>query len=162
MGANHSKTSRRAIARLRSVEDDAATAMTTMQVDGRCHCGAISYEATLDPERLSVCHCTDCQTLGSSAFRLSVPVPAGDFRLLSGTPKIYIKTAESGNRRAQAFCADCGTPIYASAADQPKVFSLRVGSMRQRAALRPSRQIWCRSALPWVTDLPRIARTDKE
>ena len=33
----------------------------------------------------------------------------------SGTPKIYIKTAESGNKRAHAFCPGCGTPIYAAA-----------------------------------------------
>jgi len=34
--------------------------------------------------------------------------------LLSDASKIYIKTAESGNRRAQAFCGKCGSPIYAA------------------------------------------------
>jgi hypothetical protein len=31
--------------------------------------------------------------------------------LLSGTPKTYVKTAESGNKRLHAFCGSCGTPI---------------------------------------------------
>ena len=29
--------------------------------------------------------------------------------LLSGEPKVYVKVGESGNRREQTFCADCGT-----------------------------------------------------
>jgi len=37
-----------------------------MKVDGRCHCGYITYEAEIDLENL-ICHCTDCQTLSGSA-----------------------------------------------------------------------------------------------
>jgi Glutathione-dependent formaldehyde-activating enzyme len=36
-------------------------------------------------------------------------------RSRSGTPKIYIKAAESGNERAHSFCPECGTPIYEAA-----------------------------------------------
>src|SRR5205823_6339106 len=32
------------------------------------------------------------------------------------------------------------------------------GSIRQRDQLKPARQIWCRSAAPWINDL-RVART---
>ena len=40
-----------------------------------------------------------------------VAAAKGTFKLLKGEPKIYIKTAESGNKRAQAFCPECGTPV---------------------------------------------------
>ena len=33
---------------------------------------------------------------------------------LSGEPKVYVKVGESGNRREQTFCANCGTPIYSA------------------------------------------------
>ena len=131
-----------------------------MKVDGGCHCGRIRYEANVDPAKVGLCHCTDCQTLTGSAFSLFVPVPKSDFRLMSGTPKTYVKTAESGNRRAQAFCADCGSPLYAAAEIDPLVFNVRVGTMRQRAELAPRQQLWCRSALPWLAELgavPRVA-----
>ena len=36
---------------------------------------------------------------------------------MSGTPRRYVKVAQSGNRRAQAFCEDCGTPTRAIAAE---------------------------------------------
>ena len=133
-----------------------------MHVDGRCHCGKLAYEADIDPDKVGVCHCTDCQTLTSSAFSSFVPVPKAAFRLRSGQPKIYVKTAESGNKRAQAFCADCGTRIYASAVDDPQVFNLRLGTIAQRRELRPKMQVWCRSALPWVTELGAIKQFPKQ
>lgn len=127
-----------------------------MQIDGACHCGHLSYEAELDPEQVGVCHCTDCQTLSGSAFSTFAQVPKGAFRMRAGEPRIYVKVAESGNRRAQWFCGECGTRIYASADHEPQFFNLRVGTIRQRAELPPRVQIWCRSALPWVTDLPSV------
>ncbi|HEX3602835.1 MAG TPA: GFA family protein [Steroidobacteraceae bacterium] len=132
-----------------------------MKVDGRCHCGQIRYEARIDADKVSVCHCTDCQTLAGTAYRVSVPAAAASLVFLSGTPKIYVKTAESGNLRAQAFCANCGTPLYSADAKDPQVYFLRVGSMSQRAALPPKRQIWCQSALPWASDIRDLERRER-
>lgn len=133
-----------------------------MKVTGQCHCGAIRYEAEIDAARVSACHCTDCQQLSGSAYRVSVPAPKETFRLLKGTPKIYVKTAESGNKRAQAFCADCGAPIYASAISDPPMYSLRVGGLDQRAQLPPTKQIWCRSALGWATNLENVPKVERQ
>ena len=132
-----------------------------MHVRGKCHCGQVAYEADVDPAGVSICHCTDCQTLTGSAYRVSVRAPAASFKLLSGQPKTYIKTAESGAKRSHAFCAHCGTPVYASALENPSTYSLRVGCLEQRALLPPKLQIWCRSAVPWsasLEDVPRVAR----
>ncbi|HWO40521.1 MAG TPA: GFA family protein [Candidatus Eisenbacteria bacterium] len=132
-----------------------------MKIDGACHCGNITYTAEVDPEDVGICHCTDCQTLSGTAFRVSVRAKKDAFRL-SGKPKIYVKTAESGNRRAQAFCPECGTPVYSAAASDPQVFNLRVGTVLQRAELRPRTQGWCRSALGWVNDLGSIKQFPKQ
>ena len=43
-----------------------------MKVDGQCHCGNVTYEADIDPERASICHCTDCQALTGSPYRVTV------------------------------------------------------------------------------------------
>ena len=55
-----------------------------MRIDGACHCGAITYEAEIDPAGVRLCHCTDCQTLSGSAFRVTVSATNGSFTLLSG------------------------------------------------------------------------------
>lgn len=132
-----------------------------MKVHGQCHCGELVYEADVDPASTSICHCKDCQILTGTAYRVSVPAKAENFRILSGVPKIYVKTAESGNPRAQAFCATCGTPIYASDVKHPTLFNLRTGPLAERAHLKPQRQIWCRSALDWVQELDGMEMRQK-
>jgi hypothetical protein len=135
----------------------------SMHVDGSCHCGAIRYEAEIDPRRVGLCHCTDCQTFGSSAFRIAVFVGSDAFTLLSGTPTLYEKMAESGNPRLMAFCSTCGTHVYGTTeGDDPKTYSLRVGTMAQASELRPVARVWCRSAPEWVDDLASLHRIETQ
>src|SRR5262245_6684960 len=118
-----------------------------MKVEGKCHCGQITYEAEIAPETVTICHCTDCHMLTGTAYRLAVPAARETFSLKSGELKTYVKTAESGNKRVHAFCPNCGTPVYSAApVSDPPVYTLRVGCLEQRAALPPTRQMWCRSA----------------
>jgi hypothetical protein len=132
-----------------------------MKVHGACHCGAIRYEAEIEPAAVGICHCTDCQTLSGSAYRVVVPAAREGFHM-TGTPKVYVKTAASGTRRAQAFCGDCGSALYAAAPEDPPVYSLRVGTIAERRELGPPvRQIWCDSAIGWAMSLesiPKVAR----
>jgi hypothetical protein len=127
-----------------------------MKVDGQCHCGKIAYEAEVDPATTAICHCTDCQSFSGSPYRASVGAKADDFRVLRGAPKIYVKTAQSGTKRAQAFCGDCGSPIYSAAPENPTQFNLRLGGLKQRSQLKPTKQIWCSSALGWAQDVTAI------
>ena len=132
-----------------------------MHVSGGCHCGAIRYEAEIDPGRVGVCHCTDCQKLSGRAFRVTVPALLGSFRLLNGTPRVYTKTAESGRLREQAFCEKCGSQLYAvSPGAEPRVYSLRIGTVDQRAQLAPKIQNWTRSRLPWIDVIPTLPSVD--
>jgi hypothetical protein len=135
-----------------------------MKIDGRCHCGAIMIEGEADPEKVGICHCTDCQTSTGTAFRVSVPVPGSTFKM-TGKPSIYVKrTADSGIPRVQAFCGACGTPIYSTTVGegvQPS-YTVRVGILRQRDQLPPRRQIWYRSHRPWITELGAVPSTEKQ
>ena len=135
-----------------------------MKVTGRCHCGGISFEAEIDPAQVRICHCTDCQTLSGSAYRINVASLPGTFRLLRGSPKTYLKTtADSGNPRAHGFCPDCGTPLWATSPEpNPPSYGLRVGTLDCRAALVPMRQGGCRSALPWAMDISGIEQRPRQ
>jgi len=138
-----------------------------MKIDGRCHCGLLSYVAEVDPDKVEVCHCTDCQTLSGSAFRVVVPAEPGTFKLISGEPKTYVKIAESGNRRVQGFCPNCGTALYAHALAgdphfRPPIIGLRVGAIAQRAQLPPRAQYWTRSRQHWVKDVGALTEFETE
>ena len=133
-----------------------------MRIDGACHCGLITYEAEVDPEQVEICHCTDCQNLSGSAFRVVVAAAADKF-LMSGEPTVYVKTAESGARRVQTFCPRCGSAIYSTSTDsQPASYNLRVGTIRQRNELSPRAQYWARSAQQWVDGLASLPRREKQ
>ena len=134
---------------------------TTMKIDGRCHCGYVTFEAEADPETTTICNCTDCQTMSGAPLRAVIITRPGKFALLSGKPTEYRKTADSGNVRVQAFCPQCGTALYAtSVGDEPKAYNVRLGSLRQQNQLVPRRQIFVRSQQTWVNDLTSIAKFD--
>ena len=124
-----------------------------MKIDGGCHCGALRCEAEIDPDQVGICHCTDCQTLSGTAFRVVSQIPKSKFKFVRGTPKTYTKIAESGRPRILAFCDNCGTNIYATGADEAIPYGLRIGTCTQRKELKPSREKWKLSALPWLPDL---------
>ncbi len=135
-----------------------------MKIDGACHCGFITIEGEADPETVQICHCTDCQTGTGSAFRVSIPVPGASFKM-TGQPTNYLKTtAASGRPRLQAFCPQCGSPIYSTSPGegvQPS-YMVRVGILRQRDQLAPRRQNWFRSARAWVTKLDTVPKNEKQ
>ena len=101
--------------------------------------------------------------MSGSAFRTVSPSNEVSFRLLSGTPRVYVKTTESGRRRVQTFCAECGTPIYCAAGNgDTKVVGPRVGTIRQRDRLTPSDQYWVRSSRPWLKHLARMKERERQ
>ena len=135
----------------------------TVKIDGKCHCGGFTYQADIDPDQVYICNCNDCQSISGSAFRWAVPVAEEDFTLLSGDPKTYVKTADSGAASHQLFCPDCASPLYSvSITAGPRFFNLRLGTARQRDELRPRTQYWCRSAQGWLRDLDRMEKLDTQ
>ena len=134
-----------------------------MRVTGQCHCGQIAYEAEVDPATAAICHCTDCQVLSGSPYRTVAPTK--QLKFTKGRPKIYIKTtADSGRPRAQAFCGDCGTPLFASAPDPGPEgpFMLRTGAIKERVQLQPRKAIWCDSAIPWAEDIGDVPKNPRQ
>ena len=132
------------------------------KIEGGYYCGYITYEATVNPDLVVICHCTDCQTLSGTTFRIGVFAPQGNFKLLTGAPKFYLKTTASGTKRKLAFCPECGTSIYSSDTSDAPVFWIRVGTCRQRAELIPKFQIWCRSAQSWVQNLGALRQYQEQ
>ena len=133
-----------------------------MKITGTCHCGDIAFAAELDPEKVGICHCSDCQTLSASAFRTIAVVDGASFTVLKGEPREYVKIGDSGNRRAQAFCPNCGAGLYATNADGERAaYNVRVGVLDQRDQLAPRYEAWRPSALSWLPELPATQKFDK-
>ncbi|MGO2012538.1 MAG: GFA family protein [Pseudoalteromonas sp.] len=133
-----------------------------MEITGRCHCGEVTYKAKVDATKVINCHCTDCQEMSSGPFRTVVMSQPNAVTFTATTPKEYIKVAESGNKRAQGVCGNCGTSLYATSVGAgDKVYGLRLGAVQEREQLIPKAQIWCRSSPFWLKELNTITEFDK-
>ncbi|MBC2771461.1 GFA family protein [Rhizobium sp. AQ_MP] len=122
-----------------------------MRITGSCQCGDVRYEAEADPQAVGICHCTDCQRLTGSAYRVTVNAEPNQLRLIQGQPKRYRKIGDSGLPSDQFFCGTCGSPLWRQSADGE--IGLRLGCIDQRAALSPTHQSFLESALPFVFDI---------
>jgi len=45
---------------------------------------------------------------------------------------------------------------------RPKVYAIRVSSIRQRDQIAPSVQVWSRSTQPWITHIGSMRKFDKQ
>ena len=118
-----------------------------MKVQGSCHCGRVTYEAEVDPNKVILCNCAKSQGITGAAGWVSVPAPRGSFKLLSGEPAAYIETAEGGASRLHWFCSYCEAPVFSCAVNHAPTYWLEVGCLGQRSELPARKEIWCRSAV---------------
>lgn len=122
-----------------------------IDVNGNCHCGNINIQAKVKKSEVRACHCTDCQKMSGAPVRAVAIAPAEEIKI-TGKPREYIKKADSGNKRIQAFCPDCGTQLFATDMER-KLFNLRTGFLEQRNELKPETHVFTSSGLNWMLEL---------
>ncbi len=87
--------------------------MTLMTYTGRCHCGAVQFEAEADLEAGTLrCNCSICSM---SRFWLAF-VPVERFRLLAGEDSLADYRFGPGRIRHR-FCTTCGVKPFGMASD---------------------------------------------
>lgn len=123
---------------------------------GGCQCGGLRYRVEVAPSRIYCCHCSECRAQSSSAFGISVIVPARAARLTQGQPRIWRRPTASGKVLACAFCPDCGSRIWHRDEPADEVISIKGGSVDGGVDLRGAEHIWTSSKLPGVA-IPRDA-----
>lgn len=122
--------------------------MDEINVYGSCHCETIKIEALIKKSEVRACHCTDCQKMSGAPLRAIAIAPANNVTIY-GKPKEYIKIADSGNKRIQAFCENCGTQLFATDMNKKK-FNIRVGFLEQRKELEPKNHVYTNSSVSWI------------
>ena len=122
-----------------------------IQINGECHCGKIEIKATVKLSEVRACHCTDCQKMSGAPLRAIAVAPADKIKI-TGIPKEYIKIGDSGNKRIQAFCPDCGTQLFAADMKR-RLYNLRTGFLEQKNELKPKTHVFTHSSMTWVKEI---------
>lgn len=116
-----------------------------MTIQGGCLCGQVRYQAA-DPTMTVICHCTHCQKQSGGAFSIMVVSPRESFTF-EGPLKTYEDTGDSGAKVLRRFCATCGSPILTEGGE---VAIIKAGTLDDTSGLKPTVQLYCDSAQPWV------------
>jgi hypothetical protein len=119
------------------------------EMSGGCLCGQLRYSAIAEPAIVAVCHCKSCQRQTGAAFGLVVGVPKAALSL-QGNLKTYHDKGDSGRPIARNFCPDCGSPVASDFAAMSELTLINAGTLDDTSWLRPTMQVFCDSAQPWV------------
>jgi hypothetical protein len=120
----------------------------TSKYSGGCACGAIRYESDADPVISVHCQCRDCQRSTGAAHASFVAFPKAALRM-TGQPRWYETTADSGNRVSRGFCANCGSSVLGRSSGFEDTITVSAGSLDDPKRFTPQMVVFTRSAQPW-------------
>lgn len=121
---------------------------TTLPWRGGCRCGQVRLEVTEPPLLASACHCEGCQRMSSSAFSLTLTVPASGFRVTAGEPVIG---GLHGPESHHFFCPRCLTWMFTRAEGMDWFVNLRPTMLDEHRDFEPFIDMNTATRLPWAT-----------
>jgi len=130
-------------------------------VKGSCLCGSITFESEAEPVLTGICHCRHCQKQGGGAFSINLAVPRASLRIEGRTLKTFHDLDEIGQPVQRLFCGNCGSPIVSYSDGLPGVAFIKAGTLDDTSWLKPTMEIWCETAQPWVPIDPSRTRADR-
>lgn len=120
------------------------------EISGGCLCGKVRYTTSAQPMFQGVCHCTDCQRQGGTAFSVIVAFAEPDLKI-TGDLRTFHSKSDSGGDVRRMFCPNCGSPIYSQPATSPGMAFIKGGTLDDTSILAPKVHIFCDSRQNWVS-----------
>jgi hypothetical protein len=120
------------------------------QVKGSCLCGSVTFESEAEAVLTGICHCRHCQKQSGGAFSINVAVPRASLKIEGQTLKTFHDHAETGHPVQRLFCGNCGSPIVSYSDGLPEIAFVKGGTLEDTSWLKPTMEIWCETAQPWV------------
>jgi hypothetical protein len=119
-----------------------------LPAEGGCQCGAIRYRLNGEPVFLTICHCSECKRQSGSAFGMSLRMRRSDVEV-TGEPRRWTRSSDSGNPVVCAFCETCGTRVWHEPA-VPGFVHIKPGTLDDFSTLAPSYESWTVRKSPWL------------
>jgi len=77
--------------------------------EGRCHCGAVQWQAQLPTTIVLNCHCNMCRQLSGADYSSWVVIKDAQFTLLQGADQL--QSYQASTHFSKTFCRRCATPV---------------------------------------------------
>lgn len=125
----------------------------SLKIEGGCQCGAVRYELTDEPERVSICHCRDCQRSSGAPMVIWAVLAKDKFRVTRGEARAVNSSGDS----FRYFCASCGTGLYyTNETFLPALVDVQATTLDELDAFPPSAQVQTREQAIWVPVLAEL------
>lgn len=125
---------------------------------GGCACGAVRYETSVEPIFENHCQCRDCQKSSGTGHGSYLTFPRRAEMTISGQASSWRVRADSGNEKIQAFCPNCGTPVYLTFVAMPDLIAISAGSLDDPGQFNPQAVTYASRGLAWDTLEPALTR----
>ena len=127
--------------------------------EGGCGCGHVRYRVAGEPVFVNNCHCRQCQQQTGSTSVVNAFFEAERVTLRAGTLVENTVKAGSGGPHVINRCAECGSALWSFYPRLGRLgLGLRVGTLDDPGAFRPTAVIYTAEAMPWVSFPPDIPR----
>ena len=118
-------------------------------IDARCSCGAIALSLPGPTNLVAACHCLECQRRSGAPFGVGAFYPMEAVKI-SGTPKEYVRSGESGGKVRSYFCPDCGSTVFWKPERFPGMIGVALGAMADPNFPAPTKSVFEQSKHAWV------------
>lgn len=115
--------------------------------EGGCHCGAVRYRVSGEPQHVALCHCTDCRKSSGAPMVAWAAFAENEFEMTKGQPKTF----NSSGSAMRSFCPDCGTGLYYTNAEYlPGIVDIQSATLDNPDALPAGAHIQVAERIGWM------------
>ena len=115
-----------------------------------CTCGQLRITCHGEPQKVSLCHCLDCQRRTGSTYGIAAFFLRKEVRT-EGRASTYKRSSDSGLAVTFHFCPTCGSTVFWEPERKPEAFAVAVGSFADPSFPAPTQSVWNERRHTWVT-----------
>ena len=116
---------------------------------GNCLCGSFKFTVEGSFGDVRYCHCSQCRRGSGSAFSANARIRKSQWTLEG--PEGDITEFEHRPGKFKAFCARCGSPLYARSSQDPDDIRVRLGGFEGDLDVEITGHVWISSKSTWYS-----------
>lgn len=118
-----------------------------MRANGSCLCGTFNFTVDGSFGEVRYCHCSQCRKKTGTAFSANSKVNASRWSLEG--PSNLVTEFEHKPGLYNAFCANCGSPLYARSDANPDDIRVRLGGFDGDLDVTITGHVWVSAKASW-------------
>lgn len=119
-----------------------------LPMTGKCRCGDVKFEITIEPLMTAACHCTGCQRMSGGAYSLTAMIPVNGFSVTEGDTVVG---GLKGPQLHHHFCPSCMTWMFTRIEGVDAFVNVRPTLLEDPSWFSPFIETMTAEKLDWAT-----------